>query len=317
VAATPVIDAHMHVYPSREQGLRNKATYQVWEYGEKPGVRFSPYGGDVEDALTAIRESPVDRAVVINLFAVDRARASALAELPPDLDDAARRRATAEIDATMGDRLKRSNRQFCETMRGHLELIPVVAADPWALDGAEGSAHLREMVAAGGARGIKLHPVLQRFSMGDRRMYPVYETCRDLRIPIIAHAGPSRSGPQFAEPRAFADVLRDFPDLPIVLAHLGGGAWSQALEIARAFPSACFDCCEILAWTGATNAPDDEQLGRLIRDIGPERVLMGTDFPWYGLGETVEHVSRLPRLSREEKAAVLGGNAARLFGVRL
>ena len=32
---TPIIDAHMHIYPSREQGLRNKSTYTVWEYGEK------------------------------------------------------------------------------------------------------------------------------------------------------------------------------------------------------------------------------------------------------------------------------------------
>jgi predicted TIM-barrel fold metal-dependent hydrolase len=41
--------------------------------------------------------------------------------------------------------------------------------------------------------------------------------------------------------------------------------------------------------------------------------MMGTDFPWYGLDDTVEHVSRLPLLSREEKAAILGANAARLF----
>jgi hypothetical protein len=313
VTATPIIDAHLHLYPSREQGLRNKATYQVWEYGEKPDVRFTPYGGDVEDALAAIRASAVDRAVAVNLFAIDRARAAAVAELPAELDEAARCRAIAEIDATMGERLTRSNRQFCDSVRDHPELIPVVAADPWALDEKEGPAHLRDLVATGGARGIKVHPVLQRFPMGDRRMYPIYATCRDLGVPVIAHAGPSRTSPQYAEPRAFADVLRAFPDLPIVLAHLGGGAWRQALEIARAFPNAHFDCCEILAWTGATNAPDDAQLARLIRDIGPERVLFGTDFPWYGLDETVEHVSRLPLLSREEKAAILGANAVRLL----
>jgi predicted TIM-barrel fold metal-dependent hydrolase len=233
------------------------------------------------------------------------------------MDEAARQKATAEIDATMGERLVRSNREFCAALSGHPELIPIVAADPWALDAVAGAAHLRELVASGGARGIKLHPVLQRFPASDRRMYPIYETCRDLRLPIIAHAGPSRTGPQYAEPKAFAELLRDFPGLPIVLAHLGGGAWDQALEIARAHPNAYFDCCEILAWTGATNAPGDEQLGRLIHDIGPHRVLMGTDFPWYGLGDTVEHVARLPHLSAGERTAVLGGNAAELFGVRL
>jgi uncharacterized protein len=313
VTAMPIIDAHMHIYPSREQGLRNKATYQVWEYGEKADVRFSQYAGDVEDALTAIRASSVDRAVVVNLFAITRARTSALADLPPELDEPARQRAIAEIEATMGDRLKSSNRRFCDTAGRHPELIPLVAADPWALESAEGQAHLQEMVTTRGARGVKLHPVLQQFSMSDRRMYPIYETCRDLGVPIVAHSGPSRVGTHFAEPRAFADALRAFPDLTIVLAHLGGGAWRQALEIARSFPNAHFDCCEILAWAGATNAPDDEQLARLIRDIGPDRVLMGSDFPWYDLDETVEHVLSLPLLSREEKSVILGGNAARIL----
>jgi uncharacterized protein len=294
--------------------LRNKASYQVWEYGEKPDVGSTPYGGDLADALTAIRASAVDRAVAINLFAIDRARPAAIAELPATLDETARARAIADIDATMGERMKRSNREFCDRVRGHPELVPVVAADPWALDATEGQTHLREMVAAG-ARGIKLHPVLQRFAMDDRRMYPIYASCRELGIPVVAHAGPSRTGPQLAEPHAFADALRAFPELPIVLAHMGGGAWRQALDIARAFPNAHFDCCEILAWTGATNAPDDAQLARLMRDIGPQRILMGTDFPWYGLDETVEQVRRLPGLSEEEKSAILGGNAARLFGL--
>ena len=313
MAATPIIDTHMHIYPSREQGLRNKATYEVWEYGKKTDVRFSPYGGDVEDALTAIRESPVDRAVVVNLFAITRARASAVADLPRDLDEPTRQDALAEIEATMGDRLRRSNRLVCDMAKRHPELIAFVAADPWALDSTEMQLHLAEMVASHGARGVKLHPVLQQFSVSDPRMHPIYETCRDLAIPIVAHSGPSRVGAPFAEPRAFADALRAFPDLTIVLAHLGGGAWRQTLEIARSFPNAHFDCCEILAWTGATNAPDDEQLARLIREIGPDRVLMGSDFPWYDLDETVEHVMSLPLLSREEKSAILGANAGRLL----
>ena len=70
MGATPIIDMHMHIYPSREYGLSRKSTYQVWEYGEKPDTPFSRYSGDVEDALDAIRRSPVDRAVVVNLFAV-------------------------------------------------------------------------------------------------------------------------------------------------------------------------------------------------------------------------------------------------------
>jgi predicted TIM-barrel fold metal-dependent hydrolase len=313
VGTTPVIDVHMHIYPSREYGLSRKSTYQVWEYGEKADTPFSRYAGDVEDALDAIRESSVDRAVVVNLFALSIARANAIAELPSTLDQDGRRRAIAEIDASMGERLKQSNHVVCDLARRHSELIAFVSADPWALDAREGLMHLRDVVTNRGARGVKLHPVLQQFDVSDPRMFPIYETCVDLDVPIVAHSGPSRSGPQFAEPRAFAGMLRSFPRLRVVLAHLGGGAWRQTAEIARAYPNAYFDCCEILAWIGASNAPDENQFARLIQEVGVDRVLLGSDFPWYDLDYSVERLMGLPLLSHEEKAAILGGNAVRLL----
>jgi uncharacterized protein len=313
VGTTPIIDVHMHIYPSREYGLSRKSTYQVWEYGEKADTPFSRYAGDVEDALDAIRESSVDRAVVVNLFAVSIARAIAIAELPSTLDQDGRERAIADIDASMGERLKQSNHVVCDLARRHPELIAFVSADPWALDAREGPMHLRDVVTNRGARGVKLHPVLQQFDVSDPRMFPIYETCVDLDVPIVAHSGPSRSGPQFAEPRAFAGMLRSFPNLRVVLAHLGGGAWRQTAEIARAYPNAYFDCCEILAWIGASNAPDENQFARLIQEVGVDRVLLGSDFPWYELDYSVERLMGLPLLSHEEKTAILGGNAVRLL----
>jgi predicted TIM-barrel fold metal-dependent hydrolase len=305
----------MHIYPSREYGRRRKSSYQVWEYGEKSDPPFSRYDGAVEDALQAIRESAVDRAVVVNLFAIPIARANALAELSPATDPDARQRVVEEIDATMGERLKASNRAVCDLARLHPELIAFVAADPSALDGRAGQAHLQDMVANRGARGVKLHPILQGFDASDPRMFPIYAACVDLDVPIVAHAGPARSGPQFAEPRAFGGMLAAFPRLRVVLAHLGGGAWQQTAEIARAFPNAYFDCCEILAWIGATNAPDERQFARLIQDVGADRVLLGSDFPWYDLDDSVERIQGLPHLSREEKDAILGANAVRVLGL--
>jgi hypothetical protein len=110
-------------------------------------------------------------------------------------------------------------------------------------------------------------------------------------------------------------VLAAFPNLTIVLAHLGGATWDQALEIARAYPNACFDCCEIIEWTGAPNALTDAQLARLIANIGPERVMMGSDFPWYDLDRQVERIMELPILSREQKEAMMGANAIRIVGL--
>lgn len=53
------------------------------------------------------------------------------------------------------------------------------------------------------------------------------------------------------------------------------------------------------------------ELGRLIRDIGSDRVLFGNDFPWYELDGTVDQLMALPHLSDEERRGILGENAIR------
>ena len=313
MAGPIVIDAHMHIYETKAAGEQQKAGYEIWEYGTKAGVPFSRYGGDVDDVVTAMRQAGYAHAVSVNLFAADLAREEALAALPPDAD---RARAGAEIDAALGDRLRTFNWWACDVARTHPEITPYVAVDPWVLSAEANVAHLRE-VEPRGARGVKLHPVVQRFSPDDPRMLPIYRACVELGLTVLSHSGTAKGATQYAEPRAFAEVFRKFPDLTVVLAHLGGGSWRQTAELARVFPNVYFDCCEIVEWTGAANAPTDEQLARLIREVGPHRVMLGTDFPWYDLDHTVERVMALPLLSREEKEGLLGANAIRILHLRL
>jgi predicted TIM-barrel fold metal-dependent hydrolase len=315
MAAPLIIDVHMHIYRDRAWGQKRKDAYHIWEYGEKPDVQFSPSGGSLEEALQAIDDAGYSRVVIASMFTADQERLYAIEHLPVGLEGDRLAEATLEIESSLDRLLREFNSWACEVARPHAKLIPFIAADPAALPGEEGSAHVREMVEDHGARGIKLHPVAQEFEMADRRMWPTYQACQDLGIPIVAHSGPAHSGHPYGEPGAFAEVLESFPSLDIILAHLGGGAWHQALELTRAYPNAYFDCCEIIEWTGAPNAPTDQQLARLIKDIGPERVMMGTDFPWYDLDHSVERVTGLPVLSTEEKEAMLGINAARLLGL--
>jgi predicted TIM-barrel fold metal-dependent hydrolase len=295
------VDVHLHLYETKEAGEQEKATYEIWEYGRKPDVVFSRFGGDVDDALAAMDEAGFKHAVVVNLFAVDL------------LDEAIR----SAGPAAHAERLIRLNQWACEEAAAHSELSVFVAADPAVLGGDEGAGHLREMVESHGAGGIKVHPVVQRFMPDDPRMGAIYRTCVEFGVPVLSHAGSAKANARFADPASFAPVLEAFPDLTLVLAHLGGARWSQTAEFARAFPQVTFDLSEIVEWTGAPNAPTREDLARLIRDVGPARVMLGTDFPWYDLGRTVDLVMDLPLLATEEKEAILGMNAARILRLPL
>ena len=314
--AGPVkIDCHVHIYDTSQEGIDAKEGYHLWEYGTKSDVRYSRYPGTVSDVVEAMDSAEISKAVVVHLFSAAATRNDAIAKLPSDMEEGKRRQAIKDIEAGLGDRLREFNLWGCNIVRDHPQIIPYVAADALALPGEAGAAHLRDMVENHGARGIKMHGASQEFDMSDQRMWPIYQTCLELGLPIIAHSGPDRGGHHYAEPQAFAGMLKAFPDLKVVLAHLGGGTWQQALNIAQTYPNAYFDCCEIIEWNGGTNAPSDQQFGQLIKNIGPERVMMGSDFPWYDLDHSVERVMELPVLSGEEKEGILGANAVRILGL--
>ena len=306
--ADPIkVDSHVHLFRSKEEGQSDKDGYEIWEYGTKPHVCSSERLGTVDEVMADLKTSGISKAVVVNLFVGDAARAEKWAAVTAS--GAERDRAYDAIDRQLEDELKAFNSWICDVSRAHGEIVPFIAADVTVLPDEAGGAYVRDMVANQGARGVKLHGASQGFSMSDERLWPTYAACQELGVSVVGHSGPDRDGAGFAEPRGFGGMLKAFPDLTVVLAHMGGATWDQALEIAQTYPNAYFDCCEIIEWTGGDNAPTDQQLAQLIKDIGPHRVMMGSDYPWYDLDHTVERVMELPILSAEEKEGIIGANA--------
>lgn len=308
-----LVDAHVHLAPSTVVGDWSKNSYDIWEYGTKPGVRFGSDAGTLDDLRGAMRSAGIGHAVVVNAFSIaewqDRWLAGLGDGLEPDrgllLDPEA---------APLASSLLRFNEWLVDTAAPVPEITPFVAVDPWLLPFRRLADHLTDMRGRG-ARGIKIHPVEQRFRPSDPRMSRIYRVCAELDLTVLSHSGTSRGSVQFAEPRAFGNVPSTAPGLRLVVAHIGGGSWRQALELADHHPDVAFDLSEIIAWVGAPHAPTSADLVRLIRDIGVERVLFGSDFPWYDPGEMVRAVHALPGLSAAESAAVLGENAAKIMSL--
>jgi predicted TIM-barrel fold metal-dependent hydrolase len=284
-----VVDTHVHLYRTKEEGGLAKAAYGIWEYGSMPSVHFSSHPGDVESAGLAIEAAGVRRAVVANLL--DRPRAG----IEPAQD------------------LKAYNAWLCDLAAHDERFVPLIGLDPNHLSVEDAVAHLEDMVLNHGAVGIKIHPPLQHFDLGNRDLWPIFEACRRLDVVVVSHSGPSRDGRPYGEPDSFRPLLAAYPDLRLVLAHLGGGTWSQVPGIARDFPGVRFDLCEIVEWIGAPQAPNRDQFVRLLRDVGADRVFMGSDFPWYDIDHTIGAVLDLPLLSPSEQDAILGENAAEFF----
>ena len=283
-----VVDVHVHLFEQADDPMRDD--YEIWEYGAHEGVECGSRRGTVEDLVAVVGTDPRAHCVILGMWG---------------RDDAAALGAGGVVEY---------NEWVLATAAASPHLTALVAADPRVLGGPLGADHLRAC-AERGARGIKIHPIVQGFHPDDPRMGPIYDVCVELGLTVLSHSGSSRGASPRADPFVFGAVMEQHPGLHLLLAHLGGASWHQVPPLAAAYPSLSFDLCEIIAWTGAPGAPTADELGRLIRDIGAERVLFGTDFPWYELDRTIDQLMALPHLSDEERRGILGENAIRRMGL--
>jgi predicted TIM-barrel fold metal-dependent hydrolase len=162
-----------------------------------------------------------------------------------------------------------------------------------------------------GAVALKLHPVHAGFDPSDPALYPAYQACRELGIPVIIHCGTSGfpgSTHKWADPALLDGPLRDFPDVPFVLAHGGRGWWYDA----AAFLAMSRDN----VWIELSGLPPSKlpvyyakfDLARLAR-----RFIFGTDWP--GMPGVARNARALLRHEWDEEtlAGVWGLNALRVY----
>ncbi|MGD0002149.1 MAG: amidohydrolase family protein [Bryobacteraceae bacterium] len=134
-----------------------------------------------------------------------------------------------------------TNEQIAELCAMSPRLIGFASVDPKQPDAPD---KLREAVTKLGLRGLKLAPAMQQFYADDPSVYPIYQTARELGIPILFHAGMSwepGSRLQFGQPMQFENVVADFPDLQIVLAHLAWPWVTDAVALALKYPNLHLD----------------------------------------------------------------------------
>ena len=299
-----IIDAHVHTYGSRKIGRQAMM-----------GSGHTDYGGTVDELLDLMVRGGIEKAVMVNMTPVVEMFDAAVAKLPSDLSGAELAEVENDIRRQMIGRLQRRNQWTCEMAREHPQLTAFIGLDPSMGD--------EELVAEidrrrdEGARGIKLHPPNQRFYPGDRRLWPAYERAQELDLPIIFHSGAFALGPRptdHAHPRYFPEVLSAFPHLTVVMAHLAFGDFAACADLARAHPNVFFDCCYIINGTEKSPALNDEEAAAALRLVGTDRVMFGSDYPWFDPVLDAARILRLP-LTDANKRAVLRENALRVLAL--
>ena len=149
-------------------------------------------------------------------------------------------------------------------------------------------------------KGVKLHPDFQNFPIDDPAAYPMYDMIQESGLPILMHMGDARS--DLSHPIRLKMVLRQFPRLRIIAAHLGGwGRWKDACKYLHADERLRFDTSSSLPFL------PPEEVRKMIRHYGAENCFFGVDYPMWDYAEELEHFFAL-QLTHTENAGILSEN---------
>lgn len=162
-----------------------------------------------------------------------------------------------------------------------------------------------------GLYGVKFHPEYQLFYPDEEKMLPIYERIAEEELFAVFHGGYDPLSPDVIRgtPERFAKIARLVPRLTFVAAHLGAmNQWDDVEKhLAGKLENVYFDVGVIAGHIS------DEQLLRIIRTHGADRILFGSDCPWDNPHNEFEMLERLP-LTDDERELIYFRNAERLLG---
>ena len=158
-----------------------------------------------------------------------------------------------------------------------------------------------------GLKGVKLHPDTQRFKADDPKAMRIYEMCESSGLPVCVHTGDSRY--DYSNPGRIVNVLKQFPNLKFIGAHFGGwSVWEEARRLLPDFPNLVVDTSSSSYWL------KKEKFLEMIRAYGSERVMFGTDYPFWTQKPEIDFFRSLD-LDEKETEDIFWRTCTRLYGL--
>lgn len=202
-----------------------------------------------------------------------------------------------------------SNDHIAEVVRAYPDRLLGVAGIDVGGDFGDPLEESRRAIQELGMQGIHIAPTRSALAThwDDRRLYPLYELCNELEVPVIFMTGPF-AGPNIEDthPRHVQGVARDFPDLPIVCGHACWPFFAELLGVAYRHENVYVSADAYLFMPGG------ELLVQAANGFLQDQMLYGSGYPVREIDACLDAYMALP-LSDTAMRKTLGLNAARIF----
>ncbi len=224
------------------------------------------------------------------------------------------------------------------TGRDNDELARVVAMHPNRFVGfahhditrPDAATELERAVTTLGLKGLKLLAPTIPILINDRSLYPVWEVCERLGIPVLSHFGMlgAAGGVSYhpnMSPAVLEPVARDFPTVDFIIPHFGIQHVTDLLFLCWSCPNVNVDTSGSNQWVRwmPYKLTLEDLFQRFFETIGPERILFGSDSSWFPRGFALRYlqdqlrICRFMNMTHDQLQLIFGGNAARIMNVPL
>ena len=153
-----------------------------------------------------------------------------------------------------------------------------------------------------GFKGIKLHPLIHAFLPTDNNVLPIMDVARKLRIPVGIHSG----HPPFSLPWSIGELAEIYPDVRIVMLHMGHGHGvyiQAAIRTAKRYDNIILE---------TSGMPMHTKIREAVDTIGERRVVYGSDIPFHHTSVELQRV-KMAGLTEHELRSVTYENAKDLL----
>ncbi len=220
------------------------------------------------------------------------------------------------------------------------KLIPVVAVHPGLylagsirmINNPDFERHftiLKQAIQNGDIVAVKLYPGYEPFFPSDSICEPIYRLCADNRIPVIFHSGDTwwlfpTSKVRYADPIHIDDVAANYPDLKILIAHLGNPWIRETAEVVSKNRNVFTDLSGLLCpphhqprFARRYTEKLREEILDLVAYCGDtDKLLFGTDFPLYNQETYIDFFNSIREFNQADRDKILYENARHFFAIR-
>ncbi|MBN2210193.1 MAG: amidohydrolase family protein [Sedimentisphaerales bacterium] len=172
--------------------------------------------------------------------------------------------------------------------------------------------------------GLTLSPACQQVHPCDSRLLGVYETAQELKMPIYFLQGetlPSSAALAYAQPLLLDEMAREFPELKLVISHIGFPWVEQTMALLAKHRHVYADVAGLAGkpWQAYRTL----NLAHEYRVI--DKLIFGSDYPSFTVKEAVEALynlnkftleSVLPVVPREHLRGIVERDSVALLGLR-